>query len=437
MPFSLSLQDILALQGKVGVACDPQTSNSIPGVTVNIVDEQGNEQFSYAGGTRAIGSGVPMDMESIFWIASCTKIVTSIACLQLVEKGLINLDDASSLEAILPELKSVQVLSGKDGNFDLAPKCRGISLRMLLSHTAGFTYSFFNESIRDFRQPDGYDEFSGHMNDMLQPLVHQPGEKWEYGISHDWAGIVVERLSHQSLDEYFRENIFIPLGISEMGFFPSSSMKDRLVSMHQRASDGKLSLRNPPLTRPLQVQTQSELKECFNSGGGGLWAKPSEFCSMFLSLNQYLEFVLKRYAEILSTLLNQGISPCTGYRILKEENIEELYKNQIPQFPNFGRQGLTGAKRDLTNGANDLYPVEGNPPQGYSMAGMLTPTATGRSETSVFWSGMPNIFWWCDREKKVAGMISAQILPFGDASVLALWNDLEKSIYDFIDKLAS
>lgn len=135
MPFSLSLQDILALQGKVGVACDPQTSNSIPGVTVNIVDEQGNEQFSYAAGTRAIGSGVPMDMESIFWIASCTKIVTSIACLQLVEKGLINLDDASSLEAILPELKSVQVLSGKDGNFDLAPKCRGISLRMLLSHT--------------------------------------------------------------------------------------------------------------------------------------------------------------------------------------------------------------------------------------------------------------------------------------------------------------
>lgn len=117
---------------------------------------------------------------------------------------------------------------------------------------------------------------------MVQPLVHQPGEKWQYGIGHDWAGILVERLSRKSLDEYFKENIFVPLGIFEMGFFPSSSMKDRLVNMHQRASDGTLSLRNYPLSRPLQVQTQDEIKECFNSGGGGLWAKPIEFCSMSL-----------------------------------------------------------------------------------------------------------------------------------------------------------
>lgn len=135
MQCSLPLQDVLALQGKVDVACDPQTNNSIPGATVTIVDDQGNERFSYAGGTRAIGSGVPMDSESIFWIASCTKLVTSIACLQLVERRLIDLDDGEALESILPELKSVQVLSGNDDNFNLVPKCRKISLRMLLSHT--------------------------------------------------------------------------------------------------------------------------------------------------------------------------------------------------------------------------------------------------------------------------------------------------------------
>lgn len=151
----------------------------------------------------------------------------------------------------------------------------------------------------------------------------------------------------------------------------------------------------------------------------------------------YRESVLKIPAEILSTLMNQGVSPHTGHRILQEESIDELLANQIPQFPDFGRQGLTGAKPDLTNGANDLYPMEGNPPQGYCMTGMLTPTATGRSETSVWWSGMPNIFWWCDREKKVAGMICAQILPFGDISVMTLWNEIEKGIYEIVSNLKS
>lgn len=269
------------------------------------------------------------------------------------------------------------------------------------------------------------------MSDMLQPLVHQPGDKWEYGISYDWAGVLVERLSKQSLDDYFKERIFAPLGITKMSFFPNGKMKDRLVYMHHRASGGELSLRDHLVHRALRVQSPEEVQACFNSGGGGLFAKPGDFCSM-PSL-QHVTFSRCSYAnkvlEILSTILNNGVSPQTGYRILQQKSINELFTNQIPQFPNFGRQGLTGAKRDLTLGAEDLYPVEGNPPQGYSMAGMLTPTVTGRAETSVWWSGMPNVFWWCDREKGVAGMVCAQILPFGDGPVMRLCSELEGGVY--------
>ena len=103
--------------------------------------------------------------------------------------------------------------------------------------------------------------------------------------------------------------------------------------------------------------------------------------------------------------------------------------NQIPQFPNFGRQGVPGTKPDLTSGTKDFYPMEGKPPQGFSIAGMLTSTLTGRSATSVWWAGMANLFWWCDREKGIAGMICSQILPFGDLPVMLLWDDLEKTVY--------
>lgn len=128
-------------------------------------------------------------------------------------------------------------------------------------------------------------------------------------------------------------------------------------------------------------------------------------------------------------LMNEGKSPCNGTRILEKETVNELFTNQIPQFPNFGRQGVPGTKKDLTAGAADFYPVEGNPPQGFCMAGMLTPTFTGRSENSAWWCGMANLYWWCDREKGIAGMLCAQVLPFGDIPIISLWDDLEKTVY--------
>lgn len=176
---SLNAQVQSHLRDIVDKACEDQKSG-IPGTTVVVVGKDGNELFAHSAGKRGAGSEEPMTLDTIFWIASCTKMVTGLACMQLVEQGILKLDDAEQTESLCPELKSLKVLL-PDGSFE--EKKNGITLRMLLSHTAGFGYTFFNERLRQWSYPIGADEFSGRIEDMKMPLLFQPGEGWQYGVS--------------------------------------------------------------------------------------------------------------------------------------------------------------------------------------------------------------------------------------------------------------
>ena len=104
-----------------------------------------------------------------------------------------------------------------------------------------------------------------------------------------------------------------------------------------------------------------------------------------------------------------------------------MFTNQIPEMPNFARQGTPASKPDLVNQIPFLYPGDG--PQGWGLSFMICGGATGRSEGTAWWAGIANLFWWCDREKGVAGIICSQILPFGDMQVLGLSMDLEATVY--------
>lgn len=129
-------------------------------------------------------------------------------------------------------------------------------------------------------------------------------------------------------------------------------------------------------------------------------------------------------------LLNEGRSPTTGAEILQPATVAEMLRNQIPDFPDFGRQFIPAAKPDLTNAIPDIYPVEGEAPQGWGLTFMLSNGGpTGRSRRAVFWAGLANCFWWCDPEEGVAGMVATQILPFCDGNVLKLWADIEAETY--------
>lgn len=110
-----------------------------------------------------------------------------------------------------------------------------------------------------------------------------------------------------------------------------------------------------------------------------------------------------------------------------------MFENQIPEFPDFARNNpLPPSKSEYSNPAPELYPEKGNPPQGWGLSFMLTqePGMTGRGKGTAWWAGIANLFWWCDREKGVAGMIASQILPFGDPSVMGQWFACEKAVYD-------
>ncbi|KAI0412800.1 beta-lactamase family protein [Xylaria grammica] len=415
---SLTTETVTKLRGIVDASCADE-KKGVPGATVVVVGKDGNDLFAHSSGKRGVASSEPMTLDNIFWIASSTKVLVGLACMQLVEKGILKLDDGEHLENLCPELKTLQVLRD-DRTFE--KKNKAITLRMLLTHTAGFGYTFFNERLRDWSFPAGGDEFSGRFEDMLMPLLFQPGEGWEYGINIDWAGIALERATGLRLNDYLQKHIFQPLGLKNMSMIPTQDMRDKLAYMHTKEQDGTLRPRDHLLRTPLVVDhaNEAQVAAVFHSGGAGMFAKPQEYC------------------KVLAVLLNDGTCPRTGAQLLRKETVDDMFKNSIPQFPNFGRQGIPAAKPDLTNPLPDLYPVPGSPPQGWGLTFMLSNGgATGRSTGTGFWAGLCNVWWWCDRENGVAGIVCTQILPFANPEVLGLWVGVEAEVYKALsqDKL--
>ncbi len=220
------------------VLADAVEAGTVPGVVALGADARG---VVYAGafGTRVIDQDWPMNLDTVMRLASMTKVVTSVAAMRLVEQGRIGLDEA--VDAYMPELAAVQVLEAFDDpcNPWLRPPHRPITLRHLLTHTAGFTYDDLNGDLLRYRDYAGIPPFDELKKACLAvPLVRDPGDRWEYGISTDWVGQVVERLSGQSLEDYFREYILAPLGMNDTGFVLRPEQRSRLAGMHERQPDG-------------------------------------------------------------------------------------------------------------------------------------------------------------------------------------------------------
>ncbi|KAI1492587.1 beta-lactamase/transpeptidase-like protein [Biscogniauxia mediterranea] len=406
----LTAQSVTKLRDIVDASCE-NGKTGIPGATVVVVDKNGNDLFEHSAGKRGVVSSEPMSPDNIFWIASSTKMLVGLACMQLVEKGLLKLDDGEHLEKLCPELKTTQVLQ-PDGT--LKDKNKAITLRMLLTHTSGFGYTIFSERLRDWSFPSGIDEFSCRFEDMLRPLLFQPGEGWEYGVGIDWAGIALERVTGLKLNDYLRKEIFEPLGLANISMLPTAEMRSKLAYMHARETNGTIRPRDHLLRMPLVVDhdNRSETASLFHSGGAGMFAKPGDYC------------------KVLAALLNDGTCPRTGVRLVGKGTVDEMFKNQIPNYPNFSRQNMSDAKPDLTNPIPELYPVPGNPPQGWGLTFMLSNGgATGRSRSTGWWAGLANCWWWCDRDNEVAGMVCTQIVPFADSRVLSLWAAVEAEVY--------
>lgn len=173
------------------------------------------------------------------------------------------------------------------------------------------------------------------------PLVHEPGTRWEYGVGIDWAGIVLERATGVRLNDWIQDSIMKPLGITSINMLPTAEMKRNLVSMHQKWPGHTAGEERDHIYRePLIAETDQEKERIFHSGGAGAFGRPRD------------------YVQVLVALLNDGTHP-NGAQILRKETVEEMWRNQVPDHPDFARQSIPAAKSEQTNQIPELYPQEG------------------------------------------------------------------------------
>ena len=216
-----------------------------------------------------------MTLDTVFRIASMTKAITCVAAMQLVEQGKLRLDEP--VPNIDPALGSPQVLEGFDaaGAPRLRPAKRPITLRHLLTHTAGFSYEVWDADMVRYVKATGMPSMaSGKVAALRMPLAFDPGDKWEYGINIDWVGRLVEAISGQTLDAYFRDKIFVPLGMQDSGYVTSDEQRARQASVHQRQADGTLA------PQPLETPSTPE----FWSGGGRLYSTARDYLAFLQML---------------------------------------------------------------------------------------------------------------------------------------------------------
>jgi methyl acetate hydrolase len=370
-------------------------SGKVPGVVAMAATADGLV-YEGAFGTRRLGGGDAMTLDTVFRIASMTKAITCVAAMQLVERGRLTLD--GPLPAIDPGLSAPQVLTGFDaaGKPQLRPAKRPITLKHLMTHTAGFCYTQWNADLLRYVTESGMPLMAtGQFAAMRQPLMFDPGDRWEYGISIDWIGRLVEEASGQKLDAYLAEHITGPLGMKDTGFSVTPEQRSRQVSVHQRSPDGVLT---PQPFEPLPVARE------FLAGGGGLYSTAGD------------------YLTFLQMLLKAGT--LNGQRIIKPETVAQMAENQIGNLP---AGVLKTANPPLTNDV-DFFPGQ---KVRWGLGYMLTPEPgpNGRSPGSVTWAGIFNTYYWLDPRRRLAGVIMTQILPFADHQAVALYGAFERGVY--------
>jgi CubicO group peptidase (beta-lactamase class C family) len=336
-----------------------------------------------------------MSTDTVFWIASMTKAITSTAAMQLVEQGKLALDH--QIADVLPELSAPQVLEGFDpsGEPRLRPAKRPITLRHLLTHTAGLVYEIWNADMGRYMETKAIPGIISCQNAALSlPLVFDPGEKWDYGINIDWVGKVIERTRDQVLGDYLAEHLFEPIGMKDTAFKLTQERRTRMARMHARSPEGTLAAID------FEVPQEPE----FQMGGGGLYGTASD----------YLAFE--------RVFLNEGRA--NGRSVLKPETVRLMAANAI------GDLNVQPLKTTVPHLSNDAEFFPGMVKK-WGLGFMIStePMPGGRSAGSLAWAGLGNTYFWIDLDRGIAGVILMQLLPFADPKALALLDQFEKAVY--------
>jgi CubicO group peptidase (beta-lactamase class C family) len=345
--------------------------------------------YQGAFGVRAKGAPVAMSSDTVFAIASMTKLLTSVAAMQLVERDKLTLDEPAA--RIDPTLDSPQVLDGFDAKG--APQLRSarkpVTLRHLLTHTSGLSYQLWDANVLRYGKIARNNPALPHT-----ALMFDPDTRWAYGGSLDRVGRLVEIVSGQTLDRYFLDNITGPLGMHDTGYTTTDAQRARQASLHVRKSDGTLVAQ--PLVKP------AEPKEF--SGGGGIKSTAPD------------------YLALLQAILNDGGLP--GKRILRPQTVERMSTNQIGDLG----AGILKTTNPALSDDVDFFP---GVRLRWGLDGMINidPVPQGRAAGSQTWAGLYNTYYWIDPASRIAGVMMMQILPFADRRALNVYRQFERGIY--------
>ena len=368
-----------------------EQENGVPGVVAMATDRDGNF-YEGAAGERELGGGEAMTTDTVFAIFSCTKAITGVAVMQLVEEGVLGLDDPAKEYA--PEIAEIQVLEGFDdaGEPRVRPPASDVTVGQLMLHTAGFGYDFFNHDLVQYGEKrDVPSVVSASQASLNSALLFDPGERWEYGSNIDWVGKVVEGARGKRLGEVMRERIFGPLGMDDTAITMSDSMRSSRASMHQRGEDGTLT----PLPDFELPQDPEQ-----HMGGHALYG----------TVGDYMKFI--------RMVLNDGVG------VLRPETVERMTQD-----------GLGGMKIKLLPGAiptlsNDAEFFPGMPKSwGYTFMINDEDAPTGRPAGELGWAGLANLFYWIDRTNGIGGFWATQILPFADPISFGGYMEFETAVY--------
>jgi methyl acetate hydrolase len=371
----------------------PIDAGLIPGIVALAADDRG-VVYRGAFGRRAVDKSEPMTLDSVFRIASMTKAITTTAAMQLIEQQRIGLEQP--MGAVLPAVKNVKVLEGfsADGTARLRDPKSPVTLRHLLTHTSGYGYDIFNPDLARYLEVAGLPSILSHKNEALRvPLLFDPGTNWGYGIGLDLVGKVVEAVSGEDLESYFRQHILDPLGMHDTSFLLRNDMAQRLVGTHVRGPDGK------PAAITFEVQEGE-----FHSGGAGLFSTGLD----------YLAFT--------RMLLAGGT--LDGVKVLREETVKLMTHNAIGDLdvpmvrssnPALALEVETFPGQVKKWGLGFLINTEDV--EGFRSAGSLT------------WGGVHNTYYWIDLKKRISAVALMQILPIGDPHVQETMMGFERALY--------
>ncbi len=349
------------------------------------------EVFFHACGQRSIENNLPFQRDTLARIYSMTKPITSVGLMMLVEQGLIHLD--APLSEFIPEFNDIQALAPGAARLDQTETATSPTLHHLLTHTSGLSYPFnpgvLPEAMEQqdllFKPNQGL--LADRVHDLARlPLAFQPGSRWEYSVSIDVLGRVIEIVSSQPLDQYFDQHIFAPLGMWETGFSVSEGAGDRFASLYSPLSGDAMALNS--------AERGGETLRLVDEAGSSPFENPSTF-----SGGGGLIGTIDDYAKFVGMLRNRGTA--NGHRILGPKTVDFMLCNHLP-----------GDIASMGPSSFAEQPMEG---MGFGLGGsvVLNP-ARMRVPGSVgdfSWGGMASTYFWLDRENDLSGIFFTQLSP--------------------------